>query len=228
MMKSCFEVLLFCVLLLSSGCRETPPEAANSSAESQAMPSASSRRWVTLDQVAGLQFVEDSYDHESIELAGKRRHENPDLDLADMSEAEIKRYGELNGLLHRKMEECVNNHFRDTPVPEILQKEGLADKTVSPFTYQNWDWYGPSYECYLVVWEDALSSKLLIELQSLLTGDHRDWCIVVCTTRQTDFETNHEIGVFSDEVLIPKSATPDLKISRQTPKAPPDHQGGSE
>lgn len=189
------------------------------------MPSARTGRWVTLDQVVGLQFVKDSYDHESIESAGKRRHPDLDRNVQDMSEAEIKRYGELNELLHKKLEACVKDHFRDTPVPEILQKEGVANISVTPFTYQNWDWYGPSYECYLVVWEDAVSSKLLIEIQSLLTGDHRDWCIVVCTTQHTDFDASHEIGVFSDEVLIPMSATQDLKISRQKRKASPDKQG---
>lgn len=181
--------------------------------ESQAMQSESSR-WSTLGEVAGLRTVEDRYDHESIASACKRRHPDSETSVRDMSAAEIERYGQLNELLHEKLEACVKSHFRNVPVPDVLKNEGVPGVADTPFTYQNWDWYGPSYECYIVVWEDALSSNLLIELQSLLTGDHRDWCIVICTAQDADFETNHEIGVFSDEVLIPLEAIADLKMRR--------------
>lgn len=174
----------------------------------------SNPRWATLGQLKGLRIVGDSQNYDSIAYAGVRRHPHHSSkitldEIQPLSDAEHERYSELNGQLHKKLLATVQSHFRGTPVPEILRD---ACGSGTPFTYQNWDWFGPSYECYLVVWEDSVSSSLLCKLQLLLAGDFDDWCIMVCTTQKTDFDTNHEIAIFKNEVLIPQPAASDLKI----------------
>lgn len=209
------SVLLVCYfLLLNSGCGEPQLEPLNSANESSAMPSASTR-WSTRDQIAGLRVLEYSDMDDGKRAACRRRGLDPDLDAQDMSEAEKERYDKLNLSLHKKMEAWAERHFHDTPVPEILQKAGLEGISVTPFTYQNWDWYGPSYECYIIVWEDEVSSQTLVELQALLTGEHKDWSIVVCTTQDPHFDPDYyDIAIFSDEALIPEEALKGLQFER--------------
>src|SRR5262249_45028854 len=72
----------------------------------------------------------------------------------------------------------------------------------TPFTYQNYDWYGTSCECWIVVLTDFVSSDLLHQFQSLLVGEYRDWCIRVAGADDASFGADHEIAVFSDQAIV--------------------------
>lgn len=176
-----------------------------------------STRWGSLDCLVGFRVVKDDEMGDVVRTEYTRRCHRLSIDIpygktCTLSKRDRDRYRGLNDQLHEKMEAATRQHFAGIPIPKILV-HGCGRPT--PFTYQNRDWFGPSFECYLVVWEDEVSSGLLGEMQSVLHGDHRDWCVVVCTTQRPDFDTNHELRVYSDEVLVPESALQDLKVGRQ-------------
>jgi hypothetical protein len=48
-----------------------------------------------------------------------------------------------------------------------------------------------------------MSAELLGKFQSLLHGEYEDWCIQVVGSDDPRFDFDHEIAIFSDEVLVP-------------------------
>lgn len=167
-------------------------------------------RWETLKQLRGIRvhsFLEDDYPETPA------KYEQPWVDLPSngLSPEQRQAYGDLNQRLHQAIEAVFIAHFSDTEVPQDLADDGCGSGT--PFTYQVWDWYAPSYECHVVVYEPYLSAKLLQTLQQLLVGDHKNWCIVVNTTQTLNFETSNELPVFADDIFLPLEALDDLDIS---------------
>ena len=128
-----------------------------------------------------------------------------------LTQAEQQAYGRLNHNLHEELRRASHEHFDAIPVPDQIQEERGDEWYFTPFTYQNYDWYGPNYECYIAVLADYISAELLRKFQSLLHGDYEDWCIQVVGSDDLRFDNDHEIAIFSDEVLVP--ATDPLAIT---------------
>jgi hypothetical protein len=181
------------------------------------------QRWPSLNQLSGWTMCIDL--DEAVEEAHLKRHPNhvayvPVSSVNPLADAEVEEYGRLNQALHEQLRSLSHEHFASVPIPaEIREKRG--DETYfTPFTYQHYDWYGPTYECYIAVLADYISADLLARFQSLLRSEYRDWCIVVVASEDLDFDTDHEIAVFSDQVLVPVSAIEALSIPARTKDRP--------
>ena len=118
--------------------------------------------------------------------------------------------------LHEKIRDAARDYFRDTPLPIEYQRRRkdptLLQQIGTAFTYQNPDWYGPTYEVYVGVLARYLSTDLLLAFQNLLVGEHGGWCIVVYACQDIDFEGQYEIILFSDHALIQKGVADLLGI----------------
>jgi hypothetical protein len=44
----------------------------------------------------------------------------------------------------------------------------------------------------------------------LLAGEHENWCIMICTTREPSFGSHHEFSMFSNEIILPADSIRDL------------------
>lgn len=138
------------------------------------------------------------------------------------TEEELATYGERNNELHENIARVARDVFALTPWPsssapglqESVPDPGLEEFVVAPigtaFTYQNWDWYGPTYYCPVVVLKDYISAQLLKHLQHLLQNRHSDWGIVVIPVSDWDEtaaddaadDERRSIYIFSDQVLV--------------------------
>lgn len=120
-------------------------------------------------------------------------------------------YDSLNSRLHDELLRVSKEHFAETPVPSQLQDDrGYVPFT--PFTYQNTDWYGASFECCIVVIGEYVSLDLLRKFQSLLRNEYRGWCIQVAVSGTPDFGADHEVAVFSDQILIVAESAESLRL----------------
>lgn len=166
-------------------------------------------RWTAIDGLQGWRLCSDVVEfEESVKAAHLKRHPRHDSyipisETKRLTEAEGEEYDRLNRQLHEEMRRVSHEYFADVPVPKELREERGDETYFTPFTYQNYDWYGPSYECYFVVLMGYISADLLKELQLLLHGDHADWCIRVIGSDGLDFDSDHDIAVFSDAVFVP-------------------------
>ena len=169
-------------------------------------------RWQNIDNLKGWTVTEESG---LVESAHRRRHPRhclyiPVFEVKPLSEAEAEAYGELNERMHEELRRVSKEHFANTPVPAQLQKD--RDPYFTHFTYHNYDWYVPTYECYIVVIGDYLSAELMQKCQSLLVGDYHDWCIQVVVSESNEFEHDHEIAVFSDQIIVSTQAADFLGV----------------
>jgi hypothetical protein len=191
------RVLLVPTLLLVTIC----------SGEERVMLSAES--WQSPDGLVGL-----TIDKDYVAVQKERLKRHPMYfwagEAKPLSDAEAEAYGALNERLHQEMGRVSKEHFADTPIPKELQDNDHPWFT--PFTYQNYDWYGPSYECYIVVIGKYIDSSLIKRFQTLLTKDHRDWCIQVVVSESFEFESGHEIAIFSDQVILQAETAATLGI----------------
>lgn len=162
------------------------------------------------DQLTGLIVHDDSSLIEKAHLKRHPRHRSyiPASEVKPLTDSEADAYEALNQKLHDGLRAVSKMHFKDTPVPKALKK----DNYFTPFTYQNYDWYGPSYECYIMVIGAYVTPELLKKFQALLVDDLRDWCIRVVVSESYAFDNDHEIAIFSDQVLVPLSAAKALGI----------------
>lgn len=132
-----------------------------------------------------LSVYDDADDfHRWWEAAAKERHPGVQNEFSVPDE-----YGELNDLLHSAIERAAVYEFGDD---------------ARYFAYQNWDWYGPSYECYVNVTSDRLTQELLEAFQKGLVGLLKDWIIVVKVFRNVEDASTEqgEIVIFSDKILL--------------------------
>lgn len=163
------------------------------------------KRWSAINELKGWTVCADF--GEAVKLAHLKRNPKhpsyiPISQVVRLSKPDEERYGKLNETLHQSMRSLSKRHFAGIPVPAELQKEIGDESYFTPFTYQNYDWYGPSNECYIAVLTDYVSADLLRQIQALLVDDYRDWCIRVIGSDKTNFDADHEIAVFSDQVLV--------------------------
>ncbi len=127
----------------------------------------------------------------------------------NMSPDETERYNALNTGLHEQLAATFEDHFARHPIPNYyLDKNDpwLAERKKYDFyTHQNWDWFGPSQECYAAILTNEITMPLLRRLQLLLVDAYADWEIVVIASDDHRMDHGPEIAVFSDTILIPKS-----------------------
>ena len=182
------------------------------------MSDPSADRWENIDQLRGLQklYLDDlSRIQRDAVLA---RHPANCMYSGDlpMTEAEKDEYDRLNMSLHKGIRDAARYYFRDTPLPIEYQRRRkdptFLQQIGTAFTYQNPDWYGPTYEVYVAVLERYVSAELLRRFQDLLVAEHQDWCIVVCTCERIDFDHQYDIILFSDHVLVQKGVADLLGI----------------
>ncbi|PHS04751.1 MAG: hypothetical protein COA78_16145 [Blastopirellula sp.] len=171
------------------------------------------QRWTSLHTLKGW-TVSKEYEL-IIEKAHLKQHPQhwsyiPASKVRSLTETEAEIYDHLNEKLHDELRRVSKEHFASTPVPPELQKD--SEPYLTPFTYQNYDWYGPSYECYIVVIAEYISADLLRKFQMLLEGDHQDWCIQVISSETPDFDNGHEIAIFSDLIVVPSAAAESMDI----------------
>jgi hypothetical protein len=114
------------------------------------------------------------------------------------------------------MTAVARDYFKDTPIDDDYPapKEGVAflQEIGTAFTYQNLDWYGPSYECYIGVLQEYVSGTLLAALQRLLIGDFTNWCIVVVLCEGGEFGDGEHVYLFSDQALMGRRAAAKLRF----------------
>ncbi len=132
----------------------------------------------------------DSFD-EARESVMEQRHpgiNRPSFEQT-LTDSHLNNYGRLNEALHSKIQAAAIEQFGDD---------------AQYVTYQNWDWYGPNYECYVSVINDHLTTEFVDRLQGLLRGDLETWAIVV--KLWGDFydagTEGGEIVIVSDDVLL--------------------------
>jgi hypothetical protein len=135
-----------------------------------------------------------------------------------LSDAEADVYAELNNRLHDQMTEVARAHFRGVAAPTAYAAGGrdtsFQEEIGTLFTYQNLDWYGPSYEGYIAVLDGYISSDLLIAFQSLLVNDFSDWCIVVVPSPDINFgDDGREIAIFSNQILLSTTTAKNMKAN---------------
>ena len=106
------------------------------------------------------------------------------------TDAELDEYDQLNEKLHTAIRNAAVQQFGETGAEEL--------------TYQNWDWYGPSFECYVGVINGHLTSDFLMHLQAILKGEFEHWIIVAKLWGDfMDAATEgEEVVIFSDRVLF--------------------------
>jgi len=138
-------------------------------------------RWTSSHALIGWEIEPDGQ-RDAVRNAHLKRHPRhssyiPSFEVKPLSESEAKEYGRLNRRLHDEIRRVTKEHFANTPPPPDRASSDLLSEYFTPFTYQNDDWYGPSYECYVCVRTDYISAALLHKFQSLLVGDFKDWCM---------------------------------------------------
>jgi hypothetical protein len=164
-------------------------------------------RWSTIAELPGWQVYRQPLDAgEAIKRAHLRRHRDhssfqPVSRVKPLSPSEAEQYGKLNEQLHEQLRRLSHEIFDSVPVPSTFTKRQREESYFTPFTYQNYDWYGPSYEVYISVLTDFISSHVLAKFQSLLKRPYKDWCIVVVGSDSDAFDHDHEVHLFSDEVI---------------------------
>jgi hypothetical protein len=186
---------------------------------SHEQPLSPAERWSKFDELEGWTVSED-FD-EAVKGEHLKRHPRHDSyipisERKKLTESESEEYGRLNETLHEKLRFLSKEHFKNTPVPKELQKNQGDDSYFSPFTYQNYDWYGPSFECYILVLTDYVSTELLQKFQAQLHDEFQDWCIRVACADTSDFRSDHDLAVFSDRIIVP------VKAARVTRVPKPD------
>lgn len=176
-------------------------------------------RWADLSQIRGLRVFASQDD-----LANAKRESvvsrKPDnclyLPAGETPLYDEEEYGRLNDELHEKMTATARKHFKGTRIGDDYPKGGVRvdflKRIGTAFTYQNGDWYGPTYECYIGVLAAYISGKLLLALQRLLKGDFANWCIVVGLCQDSSFGDGAEILVFSDRALLHHDAARQLRL----------------
>lgn len=162
-------------------------------------------RWTRIDQLKGWKVYPDIED--AIKRAHLKRHPKhdnytPESQIVPLTPSETTTYGKLNEKLHERLRILSHKHFANVSVPKDIQEENGDETYFTPFTYQNYDWYGPTYECYFIVFTDYISADLLHQIQLLLKDEYQDWCIRVIGSDELDFDTDHDIAVFSDQILV--------------------------
>jgi hypothetical protein len=172
-------------------------------------------RWSTVPELKGWLVCRDF--EEAVKTAHLKRHPRHDsyipiCERTRLTENEAATYDRLNRQLHDEMLRVSREFFKDVPVPEIEGGKGWSESYFTPFTYQNYDWSGPSYECYVRVLTDYVSAELLRRLQLLLRGEYQEWCIRVVASNDSSFDFDHEIAVFFDEVLVPVSSADAMRV----------------
>jgi hypothetical protein len=175
----------------------------------------SEKKWASLDSLKGWTVANEPA--ALVEQAHLKRHPQhtnyiPGSEVKRLSEAESEAYDHLNLKMHDELRRVSQEHFAHTPVPQELHQK---DPYFTPFTYQNYDWYGPTYECPIAVITDYISADLLQKFQSLLQGEYQDWCILVLASDTPDFENTYEIGIFSDQIIVPQAAADSMGASRK-------------
>lgn len=128
-------------------------------------------------------------------------------------------YASYNDQLHEELTAAALEHFKNTPVDDNYP-HGDVDvdflrKVGTPFTYQNGDWYQPTYECYICVLRPYLSATLLVAFQRLLVAELKDWCIVVVLSEDSSFGEGERIYVFSDQTLLDQDGATLLHMPAQ-------------
>jgi hypothetical protein len=174
------------------------------------MSDPSADRWANIDQLRGFQklYVDDLSRIQRDAVLARHPSNRMYFDDVPMTDAEKDEYDRLNMSLHEKIRDAARGYFRDTPLPIEYQRRRkdptFLQQIGTAFTYQDPDWYGPTYEVYVAVLERYVSAELLRGFQNLLVAELRDWCIVVCTSLDVDFDHQYDIILFSDHVLIQK------------------------
>jgi hypothetical protein len=139
------------------------------------------------------------------EVMRTRHANNPLFDKRNLSDQERNEYGRLNGVLHDRMTETARRLFRDTPLPDEYTAGNYDSEWTrrigTPFTYQNSDWYGPTYECYIAVLHEYLSTEFVSQLQKLLVNELENWCIVLGTASDLAFDADEAMRIYSDQVI---------------------------
>ncbi len=166
-------------------------------------------RWSAIHKLKGWSVCRDFGD--AVKAAHLKRHPRHDSyipisETRRLTEEESPAYGPLNNQLHEELRRVSREFFNDVPVPKEIKGKRSLESYFTPFTYQNYDWYSPSYECYVCVLTDYVSADLLRRFQLLLRGEFQDWCIRVGGSNDIRFHTDYEIAVFSDQVLVPASS----------------------
>jgi hypothetical protein len=179
-------------------------------------PMPTDQRWGNMHSLKGwtIQAVNtpDLIEHAHLKRHPKHWVYTPISESKPLSVAQAEEYASLNEKLHAELKRVSKEHFANTtPPPDVDPKHWLAEY-YTPFTYQNEDWYGPSYECYLGVRTDYVSAELLRKLQALLTGDFQDWCIQISASNTPDFSDDYALAIFSDQVIVPSKAAKAFKV----------------
>jgi hypothetical protein len=175
-------------------------------------------RWSTIGELHGWHVYRQPLDAgAAIQRAHLRRHPNhysfqPISQVKPLSPSEAEKYGNLNEQLHEELRRVSHEIFDNVAVPKTFTKSRREESYFTPFTYQNYDWYGPSYEVYICVVTDFISSDVLARFQSLLKGPHEDWCIVVAGSDSDVFDPKYEIHLFSDEVITTEDDAAALQV----------------
>jgi hypothetical protein len=178
-------------------------------------------RWADLQKVRGVRVFATSDELSNAQKAAVLSR-NPNNCLyrpaGDRGLYDKQKYGRLNGRLHDNMEATARKHFKDVLITDDYPQGGVDSDFLqsigTAFTYQNSDWYGPSYECYIGVLCSYLSATLLIEFQHLLVGDLAKWCIVVVLCQDSSFGEGPFIYLFSDQALIDPDAAALLQLKK--------------
>jgi len=135
--------------------------------------------------------------------------------------AQVRAYDALNSKLHEKIASVLLKHFSDHPIPEA-EKDRDADwlrdrERYEFYTHQNWDWYGPSQECYVVVLASEIDMELVKSLQSLLQGEYANWEIVLIGSNDFRMDNDYELVLFSDAIIVPESFEQAYRLATGSP-----------
>ena len=197
------------------------------------MPPSNELRWANVEQLRGWRILETNEDLQATQVDAERiRHtDNPVYQAyrrawaeghpenLGLSKEQSQGYLRLNHELHEKIMKVVREHFKDTPLPaEYAATNTDPERWRSigtPFTYQNYDCYAPTYECYVAVLKNYISADLLKSLQNILTDEHRDWCVVVSSCEDISFGDGGDeqaVVIYSDQVLVKKDVAAALGV----------------
>ncbi|MFT5323418.1 MAG: hypothetical protein ACI8P0_001267 [Planctomycetaceae bacterium] len=195
------------VVVSGSGCYESSESTMENSTSE---PTANSKQWQLICTTNGWEFIHhnDGVMPEWLASLMKSRHaNNPVFENRELTELQESEYDDLNQLLHSRMTEVAREHFCDVPLPLEYESQGewaveFAWKIGTPFTYQNLDWYGPTYECFITILESYVSSTLVNRFQQQLCDVLTDWGIVVCSADDTSFDPREVIHIYGDRVTV--------------------------
>ncbi len=181
-------------------------------------PMSTDRRWSTIHELKGWLVCRDFAD--AVKTAHLKRHPRhnsyiPTSEARRLTDEQGAAYGRLNNQLHEELRRVSREYFKDVPVPKEIKRKRALESYFTPFTYQNYDWYGPSYECYVGVLKDYVSAELLRRFQFLLRDEYQDWCIRVVGSNDATFDHDHDIAVFSDQVLMPVGSTDAFQVPKR-------------